>query len=192
MISSVKKRAVFLDQNGTLIDDSAGMIIPVRENSFYPGAINALRKLQEVGYLLYIVTNQSSVGLGRISYDQAVKFNTGVRDVLKRNGVEIQDTYACMHKRNDRCNCIKPNPYFLHKAEQAYHICLADSFVIGDHPHDMKLAENSGATGLYVLTGHGTKHRCELKGDFAIFADLVEAAGFILQARGEIYESISL
>jgi histidinol phosphatase-like enzyme len=104
-----------------------------------------------------------------------------VRDVLKANGVGIVTTYACMHKRDDKCKCIKPNPYFLHKAELMHDIYLPGSFVIGDHPHDMELAFNSGATGLYVLTGHGEKHRHELKYGFTTFTGLPEAAGFILQ-----------
>ncbi|HEX3019980.1 MAG TPA: HAD-IIIA family hydrolase [Chitinispirillaceae bacterium] len=177
----MNNRAVFLDQNGTIIDDSMGLIRPVSEKSFYPGTIQALRTLYEKGILLFIVTNQSSVGLGKISYDQAVGFNNEVRGILKRNGVGIITTYSCMHKRDDNCECIKPNPHFLHKAKMNYEISLPDSFVIGDHPHDMELALNSGATGLYVLTGHGEKHRSELIDAFAIFPNLPEAAEFILQ-----------
>lgn len=174
-----KKPAVFLDQRGTIIDDSCKFQNYISVNSFFPGTFEALRKVQS-DYLLFIVTNQSRVGLGLMSIEDAQKFNTSVKTVLENEGISIIKTYACMHKREDHCSCIKPNPYFLIKAQQEYNIDLKNSFVIGDHPHDMEFAQNAGSKGLYVLTGHGIRHRDELTGDFLIFNSVSDAADFVI------------
>jgi D-glycero-D-manno-heptose 1,7-bisphosphate phosphatase len=83
-------------------------------------------------------------------------------------------------KRADRCACIKPKPYFLHKATGEYRVDLRRSFVVGDHPHDVQLARNAGAQGVYVLTGHGAKHVNELSGSAVATHDIAEAAEWIL------------
>jgi D-glycero-D-manno-heptose 1,7-bisphosphate phosphatase len=175
------KTAVFLDQNGTLFDESNGEYGPVTSESFFPGTIETLQKIQSAGVLLFIVTNQSSVGLGLIKREDALRFNDEIRSALGNNGVTIQETFSCMHTRADKCFCRKPQPYFLEQASAKYDVNLADSFVIGDHPHDMELADNAGATGLYVLTGHGTKHRGELTKSYRVFQMVPDALMFILK-----------
>lgn len=177
------KRAVFLDLNGTLIDDSDGSLTsPVTIRSFYPGVIYALKNLQSAGKL-FIITNQSRVGLGLVSKDDADKLNISVVNVLNALGISITELFACRHTRADACQCIKPNPYFLLKAQEKYGIDLAGSFVIGDHPHDMELAHNAGCKGIYVFTGHGKKHLNELKLSCSKFTDLQEAAEYICSVR---------
>lgn len=173
-----KKPAVFLDQRGTIIDDSHRHRNYITTDSFFQGIFGALRKLQQ-NYSLFIVTNQSSVGLGLMSREDAERFNSEVKNILQGEGVLIVKTYACMHKREDKCTCIKPNPYFLLEAKKNYDIDLGNSFLIGDHPHDMECASNAGAKGLYVLTGHGEKHRSELTDDIPVFPSLAHAADFV-------------
>ncbi len=177
------KIAVFLDQNGTLFDESKGEYAPVTSESFYPGTIQALQKIQRAGVLLFIVTNQSSVGLGLIKREYALRFNDEIRCVLGNAGVTIQETFSCMHTRTEKCCCRKPQPYFLEQAAEKYGVNLTDSFVIGDHPHDVELADNAGATGLYVLTGHGTKHRDELTKPYFIFKMASDALEYIYKTR---------
>ena len=68
------------------------------------------------------------------------------------------------------------------QAAREYGLDLSRSFVIGDHPHDVEFARNAGATGVYVLTGHGLKHRAELRGDAMVTANIAGAAGWILNS----------
>jgi histidinol phosphatase-like enzyme len=77
---------------------------------------------------------------------------------------------------------MKPKPYFLKRAEIDHEIELRRSFVIGDHPPDIELAHAVGATGVYVLTGHGAKHRGELQTPVAVVADIGAAVELILAA----------
>jgi histidinol phosphatase-like enzyme len=75
---------------------------------------------------------------------------------------------------------MKPKPYFLKLAERDHNIDLGRSFVVGDHPSDIELAHAVGAKGIYVLTGHGAKHRAELRAPCTVVADIGAAANLIL------------
>lgn len=175
-----KKTAIFLDQGGTLINDNKKTLQTSIYDLFFPGVIDALRILQRK-HLLFIVTNQSAVGLGKISREEAEMFNNELLQTFNNSGIRIEQIFSCMHKREDRCKCIKPNPYFLYKAQDMFNIDLQKSYVIGDHPHDIEFAANAGATGIYVLTGHGIKHCNELPAavDVPVFSNIIDAASWI-------------
>lgn len=169
-----RKAAVFLDRDGTIIEDRGHLRDP-SEAVFFPETFEALRKLQE-HFRLFIVTNQRGIAEGRITLREANRVNRGIVSALFDKGIEIQDVYTCPHRRSDNCRCIKPKPYFLSKAAELYGINLNASFTVGDHPHDIELARNVGAKGIYVLTGHGWKHLDELPEDTEIASGMAEAA----------------
>lgn len=178
--SSDKRLAVFLDRDGTLIEDRGWLRDP-RDVVFYPQTIPALRMLVDE-FALFIVTHQRGVADGLLSLEEVVRVNAHVVATLAAAGIPILDVYCCPHRRDHHCACVKPNPYFLHKAARDHNLDLARSFVVGDHPHDVELAINAGATGVYVLTGHGAKHRAELTAPGFVAADIGEAAAYIGQA----------
>ena len=171
--------AVFLDRDGTIIEDRGHLSDP-EEVHLLPNTVEALQNLQEQ-YLLFVVSNQSGVAKGLITLDDVQRINQHLADLLMQNGIFIKEWYVCPHSRPDNCECIKPNPYFLHRAADQYGISLPHSFVIGDHPHDVITADNAGATGLYVRTGHGSHHLDELSAGQLVFEDIGEAAGWILR-----------
>jgi histidinol phosphatase-like enzyme len=90
--------------------------------------------------------------------------------------------YCCPHDHADECQCRKPKPYFVNVAELDHAIDLSRSFVIGDHPSDVELAHAVGANGIYVLTGHGSKHRGELQTSCTVVADIAAAVDVILES----------
>jgi len=171
--------AVFLDRDGTLIEDRGHLAEP-SEVVFYPDAVDALRRLQE-HFLLFLVTNQSGVARGLITLEDVDRVNARVLSHLAEHGVTITAVYVCPHQRSDGCCCIKPNPHFLHKAAAEHGIDLRRSFAIGDHPHDVELARAVDARGVYVRTGHGDKHLAELSADEIIVPGIGEAADWILR-----------
>ncbi len=177
MSGRTKRPALFLDRDGTIIEDR-GHIDRIEQVEFYPFAVDALKMLHEK-YLLFIVTNQSGISLGEISGEGAAVVNDHVSSVLRSHGITIQQTYCCVHTRDENCPCIKPKPYFIHKADRDYGIDIAASYTIGDHPHDVEFGYAAGAMGLYVLTGHGHKHAGELPPDKHMFDDILQAAVFI-------------
>ncbi len=180
--SNGPRPAVFLDRDGTLIEDRGCLRSP-HEAVFFAGTVSALRRLQP-HFRLFIATNQSGVGKGELTLDEANQVNSHVVQWLRGQGVEIDAVYCCPHQRADNCACIKPKPFFLEQAAREHRLDLRRSFVIGDHPHDVEFARNAGATGIYVLTGHGRKHRAELRGDNNVVAGIASAAEWILAGAG--------
>ena len=158
---SHKRQAVFLDRDGTINED-VGYFCSLDQLKFIPRAFEALRMLQEE-YVLFIVTNQSGVARNYFSEEDLIRFNGQFENILKNEGVRIEKTYYCPHLDNEGCVCHKPSSFFLRKAEKRYCIDLKSSVVIGDHPHDIEMAHAVGAGSVYLLTGHGAKHREELK-----------------------------
>jgi len=173
--------AVFLDRDGTIIEDRGDLSEP-SQVVFFSDAVESLRRLSD-RFVLFMVTNQSGVAKGTITMEGVDRVNAHVASYLEEHGVQITETYVCPHERASGCHCIKPNPYFLKKAEQDYGIDLARSFAIGDHPHDVEFATRSGATGIYVLSGHGEKHRAELPDGVVVTAGIREATDLILDAE---------
>ena len=171
--------AVFLDRDGTINED-VGDFCSLDKLIFIPRAFEALRMLQR-NYLLFIITNQSGIGKGFFSERDLLQFNAEFYAVLKEEGISIKQIYYCPHTKEKKCHCRKPSPYFLKIAEKGYDINLKNSYVIGDHPHDMEMAHKVGAGSVYLLTGHGRKHKQELlsKPDF-IANDIYRAAVWII------------
>ena len=178
---STSRPAVFLDRDGTLIEDR-GHLRCAADVVFFPDTITSLRVLQH-DHVLFIVSNQAWVAEGVLTAGQVEQVNGYVVEQLAGAGVTITGVYWCPHKRSDNCMCIKPNPYFLRQAAEQHGVDLSRSFVIGDHPHDVYLADNAGAQGIYVLSGHGLKHRCDLKGIHPVVGGIAEAAEWIMIAH---------
>ena len=148
----------------------------VRHFTLAAGGLDGLRQVED----RFIVTNQSGVGKGELTLDEANRVNGHVVERLRAHGVHIAAVYCCPHRHTDNCACIKPKPHFLLHAARCHGLDLRRSFVIGDHPHDVEFARNAGTTGLYVLTSHGLKHRAELRSSEIVAADIGTAADWIL------------
>jgi histidinol-phosphate phosphatase family protein len=174
---AASRPAVFLDRDGTLIEDR-GHICRPEDVRFFSATFVALRRLQD-HFPLFVVSNQSGVSEGVLTAEDVERVNAHILARLANAGVRITDVYWCPHKRSDRCMCIKPNPYFLLRAVEEHRVDLRRSYVIGDHPHDVYLAENVGAQGIYVLSGHGRRHCRELTSDCLVVAGIAEAVEWI-------------
>jgi len=170
--------AVFLDRDGTIIEDRGHLSDP-SQVVFFDDTVPALLRLSE-RFKLFMVTNQSGVAKRLITLADVDRVNKHVTSYLDRHGIEIAETYVCPHERSDGCRCIKPKPYFLEKAQKDHGVDLARSFSIGDHPHDAGFAESAGGTGIFVLTGHGAKHRAELPEETLVAEGIREAVDLIL------------
>ena len=155
-----KHPAVFLDRDGTLIDD-VGYIKHSSEVSFYSFTFEALSLLLE-HFLLFIITNQSGIAKGITTEKEVSEVNKHIIKKLKEQDIVISDTFCCPHNTEDNCECKKPRTYFIDKANLLYNIDLSRSFIIGDHPSDIQCGLNAGITPIYLLTGHGKKHQNEI------------------------------
>lgn len=175
--------AIFLDRDGTLIADRGDLGDPA-SIAFLPGVVDMLRELRS-RFAFFIITNQSAVSAGRLSLEDVDRVNAALVERLRTRGVAIERVFVCPHARTDGCDCIKPKPHFLRVAEREHGIDLARSFTVGDHPHDAELAASVGATGVYVLTGHGVDHLGELGAGFAVIPSLADARPVFSEGRGD-------
>jgi L-threonylcarbamoyladenylate synthase len=175
------KPAVFLDRDGTLLEDR-GYLSDPSQAVFYPGAAEALRRLGGA-FEFFIVTPPSGVAKGFVRPEDVRRVNDFVVGRLAEAGVAVREVYCGPHPRSDGCARIKPNPQFLLRARDAYGVDLERSWVVGDHPADAELAVRAGARGIYVLTGHGEKHRAELKVSCPVVPSLVEAVDEIARVH---------
>lgn len=171
--------AVFLDRDGTIIEDRGDLADP-SQVEFFEDTVPALRRLAG-RFDLFIVTNQSGVAKGAISVQDVERVNAHVLARLAETGIAIVATYVCPHERRDGCGCMKPSPHFLLRAEAEHRIDLRRSFVVGDHPHDVEFARGAGATGIYLLTGHGLRHLEGVPEGTPVAAGIREAVDLILE-----------
>ncbi len=173
-------KAVFLDRDGTINED-IGDLYTAQKLILIPGAIAALRYFAQ-HFLLFMVTNQAAIGSGIYTKQQFAQFTRHYLDVLARQGIQIQKVYCCPHRPQDACLCRKPSPYFIHKAQKEFDLDLKHSFFIGDHPSDMEAGIRAGLKSIYVLTGHGHKHRKDIPANTRFVArDLAHAAQWVQQ-----------
>lgn len=172
---------VFLDRDGTIIEDR-GYAWRLEDCVPLPGALEALRLLHDAGFPLAIVTNQSGIGRGTFSRADFDAFQAHLVDLLQRTGVTLEAIFVCPHHPDDGCGCRKPRTGLLERARTRLGADLASSWVVGDSPSDMAMADAAGCSGIYVLTGHGAERRAELRVGVPVVRDLREAAERILAA----------
>lgn len=174
-------RAVFLDRDGVLMCD-ASYFGHVDQAELIAGAPQALRRLQDAGFRLFVVTNQSGVGRGYFSREAVEAIHTLLNRHFTAAGVSIERYYVCPHHPEDNCDCRKPKPKFLFEAAREYGLDLSRCFMIGDRPSDIQCGRNAGTTTILVLTGAG--HETLDAHEFApdqVTDDIGAAAAWILR-----------
>ena len=153
--------AVFLDRDGVLIEDTG---YPHLEEHLrlVPGAAEAVRRLNALGYLCVVVTNQSGVARGLFSEEQMKAFNALLVRRLAAKGAVIAGVYACpfhaealdeRYRHADHPDR-KPNPGMILRAVAEHHIDPARSFLIGDQPSDLEAARRAGIPGFRFEGGN--------------------------------------
>jgi D-glycero-D-manno-heptose 1,7-bisphosphate phosphatase len=143
--------AVFLDRDGTLIED-VDFLDSVEEIKMIPNAIEALSLLSSAGYLLVLVTNQSGVGRGLFDLETVKVINNTVGEQL--DGL-INAFYVCPHLPDGGCECRKPKAGMISQAVLELNIDLANSWIVGDKKSDIETGFNAGLATALVLTGYG-------------------------------------
>jgi D-glycero-D-manno-heptose 1,7-bisphosphate phosphatase len=142
--------------------------------------------LQEAGFKLFVVTNQSGPARGYFPEELVETIHQEIRRRLGRFGVKIEEFFVCLHHPNEDCPCRKPKTGLLERAFAKYPLDRERSFVIGDRLLDVELAQRAGLKGILVLTGYGRGEaeyllpQSKFKPDY-IAKDLLEAAKIILE-----------
>ena len=180
-----RRRAVFADRDGTIIEDHRYVADPARV-SLIAGAPEALLRLQRMGFALVVVTNQSGIGRGLYTLADYRRVAAEVDRQLADAGVETDGTYFCPDGPggDPETTCRKPSPLMYRAAAAALGLETARSYFVGDKRSDVLPARTLGGTGILVRTGHGRSEEPGVGGDFRVVDDLAAAAALI--ARLEV------
>jgi rfaE bifunctional protein nucleotidyltransferase chain/domain len=142
---------VLVDRDGTLVRDAA---FDPSQVELLPGVVESLKRLQDAGYLLCMVSNQQGIGLGYFGYRDFVDGNRKLLRLLGKEGIAIRKIYFCPHSLGEPCDCRKPAPGLILKALRDLKATPEHTFVIGDSADDMEAARAAGCRGLYVGPPH--------------------------------------
>jgi D-glycero-D-manno-heptose 1,7-bisphosphate phosphatase len=189
----VSRPAVFLDRDGTLVEE-AHYLDRLDRLALFPWSVDAVRLLARAGFAVIVVSNQSGVARG--FFDEAFVEATHRRldALLAAGGARVDGYYYCPHHPEGavaayrvRCECRKPAPGMLRRAAAEHDLDLARSVVVGDRWEDIGLAAAVGAPGVLVRTGHGARLAAqppEGPPPACVAANLIEATTWILRRRG--------
>lgn len=149
-----KNKAIFLDRDGT-INIEKDYLHRIEDLEFEPGALDALKILKDLGYLLIVITNQSGIGRGYYTVEDMNKLNQHIAKLSEENGAKIEKFYYCPHTPNEPCDCRKPSPWMILEGAKEFNVDLKSSYMVGDKISDAEAGEKAGAYGIMLRTGHG-------------------------------------
>jgi D-glycero-D-manno-heptose 1,7-bisphosphate phosphatase len=176
-------RAVFLDRDGTIIEER-NYLCRVEDVVILPGAGRALARLQRAGFRLFIVSNQSGVGRGYFTLTEVEKVNERLLQELGREQVRFEKIYIAPEAPDAPSRGRKPSPQFLLDACNEFGVDLAQSYMIGDKLIDLECGWNAGVKKcLLVRTGYGAEAErmsADKLSAAAVVDDLSAAAEWIL------------
>lgn len=142
-------KAVFLDRDGTIIIDR-GYLSDPDGIELIPDAVDALEKLQEAGFQLVIISNQSAIGRGMCSKSDVEAVNTRMCEVFEEYGIKFDEIVYCPHTPEDVCDCRKPEPKMILDVAERLSIDLKESAMVGDKMSDVNAGVAAGC-GINVL-----------------------------------------
>jgi D-glycero-D-manno-heptose 1,7-bisphosphate phosphatase len=181
--------AVFLDRDGTLIEDVAYLDRPEKV-ALYPWSIAAIQALNRAGLRVVLVTNQSGVARGFFDEEMVGVVHRHLALLLEAGGAFLDAYYYCPHHPNGTvaaytqiCACRKPARGLVDRAVAELGVDPSRSFSVGDRWLDVALGRGAGARGVLVRTGFGAAEESQPPADLvadAVVNNLVEAVGWIL------------
>jgi D-glycero-D-manno-heptose 1,7-bisphosphate phosphatase len=184
-----RRRAVFMDRDGTLIEE-VGYVDRLERLALFPWSVDAVRLLNQAGYKVVVVTNQAGVARGMVDESFVGEAHRHLAARMAAGGARIDAFYYCPHHpdsaieayRRD-CDCRKPRPGMLHAAERDVGIDLAQSFMIGDRWPDLQAGRAAGTQAVLVRTGYGRSEEQRppegISAD-AVVDNLIDAVSWIL------------
>lgn len=183
--TTTPQRAVFLDRDGTILDE-VGYLNHISRYRLYAYAAGAIRRLNQAGWRVVIVTNQSGVGRGYFPESLVLETHSKLGRDLQAAGAHVTAMYYCPHTKEQDCGCRKPRTGMIDRAVAEHGLTTAGSWVVGDREADVSLAHNAGCRGILLLSGYGrgdyeyNHARWQHQPEF-VAEDLAAAVGIILR-----------
>lgn len=184
---------IFLDRDG-VINEYNGLVDNPEKLTLYPFAGEAIRLINDAGYLCIVVTNQPVVARGMSSIADVEVIHAKMETLLGRRGAKIDRIYWCPHHPDKGypeenpdykmpCDCRKPEAGMVRQAQTDFNIDMGKSFLIGDSSRDTQLAENTGLTAIGVQTGQACKDNAYPAKPEKTYKNLLEAVQKILEEK---------
>ncbi|MBI5400306.1 D-glycero-beta-D-manno-heptose 1,7-bisphosphate 7-phosphatase [Candidatus Saganbacteria bacterium] len=181
-------KAVFLDRDGTIIED-VGYLNKPSEIKFISGSQEAIKKLKAAGYKVIVITNQAGVARGLITEDMLQTIDKVLHKWILNSGTHLDGLYYCPHHPEhgvypykQACECRKPHPGLILKAQKDFAIDLSRSFMVGDKASDIEAGQRAGLKTVFVMTGRGEVAKADRKTSPDHTANnLLQAAEWILK-----------
>lgn len=149
---SALHKAVFFDRDGTINSDEGHYYIYKPEDFvFNPGVIEGMKKLQDAGYLLFVITNQGGIAKGLYTHEDVRKVHERMCAELEQHGIKLTKIYYCPHHESVKsCVCRKPSPYMVNRAIEEFNLDKRHSWLIGDGNRDIECAEAAGVRPIRI------------------------------------------
>lgn len=155
-----KQKAIFLDRDGT-INKYVGFLRNIEQFELLSGVSEAIRKINQSGYLAVVVTNQPVIARGDVTYTELQEIHNKMETILGKDGAYLDGIYFCPHHPDKgfkgevkelkiNCNCRKPNPGLLLQAASDFNINLEQSWMIGDGKNDIQAGKNAGCKTVLI------------------------------------------
>jgi D-glycero-D-manno-heptose 1,7-bisphosphate phosphatase len=185
-------RAVFLDKDGTLIEDVPYNVDPERIR-LMSGAAEGLQRLHRAGFRLIVVSNQSGVARGLFAEDALTAVEARLRTLLAEVGIPLAGFYTCPHLPEGcvpaytrACDCRKPEPGLIRRAAREHAVDLTRSWMVGDILNDIEAGRRAGCRTVLVDNGGETERRITpARTPEYVVRDLRQAAWIIVASRDE-------
>lgn len=158
------KKAVFLDRDGVILKDT-GYISSWEETRLLFGSAEAIKRLNQSGFLVIVVTNQSGVARGYFTEADVEAVNERLKEELSLKGAQIDAIFYCPHHVKGRvkkyrldCDCRKPKPALILDAASRFGIDTSRSFMVGDKLEDVKAGKRAGCKTI-LIQGTGSREQ---------------------------------
>lgn len=180
-----RRRAVFVDRDGTLIKDTEYVRDADEVEGLLPGTGSAIRRLNEAGLAVVVVTNQSGIARGLLSTQDFEAVQQRLAELLQAEGAQLDATYMCPHHPDidGPCDCRKPASALYRQAADEMSIDLSRSFFVGDRRRDVAVTEEVGGTPILVSASADEleeRDGQDARGEIVRFSSLAEAVDRIL------------
>ena len=148
----LKNKILILDRDGTINrrPPKAKYIRSWDDFIWLPGAVKALKILSNEGFKFIVISNQAGIARKMVSEDEVKSINKRMQDELKKESIEILETYYCPHHWDDGCFCRKPNPGLFFEASSDHLFRIEKTLFIGDDSRDCQAAYNAGCKSIFV------------------------------------------
>lgn len=183
-MAETENKLVILDRDGTINEDSDAYVKSALEWVPIPGALQAIARLNQMGWRVVVATNQSGLARGLFDITSLNAMHEKMHRLLAMEGGRVDAVFFCPHGPDDACHCRKPQPGLFEQIAKRFRVDLQHVPAVGDSLRDLQAAASAGAIPHLVLTGKGQKTQAKggLPEGTVIHQDLAAFTDYLLSS----------